>query len=86
MRSIPYALARRKLAATMDRLCEDCAPITITRSGSRQAVVMMSLQEYQQLGETTHLLRSPANARRLVSAVESLAQQKGNVRTLKRSE
>jgi antitoxin YefM len=47
---------------------------------------MMSLQEYQQLRETTHLLRSPANARRLVSAVESLAQQKGNVRTLKRSE
>jgi antitoxin YefM len=47
---------------------------------------MMSLQEYQQLGETTHLLRSPANARRLVSAVENLAQQKGNVRTLKRSE
>jgi antitoxin YefM len=45
---------------------------------------MMSRQEYLQLEETTHLLRSPANARRLVSAVESLAQRKGYVRTLKR--
>ena len=86
MRSITSSLARRKLTATMDRVCEDCAPITKTRSGSRHAVVMMSRQEYLQLEETTHLLRSPANARRLVSAVESLAQRKGYVRTLKRSE
>jgi len=86
MIAMTYTSARQNLAETMDRVCEDCAPVTITRSGSQQAVVMVSLQEYQQLEETAHLLRSPANARRLVSAVESLAQGKGKVRKLKLSE
>jgi len=40
-------------------------------------VVLLSLEEYEQLEETAHLLRSPANARRLMSAVEDLARGKG---------
>jgi len=47
---------------------------------------MVSLEEYQQLEETAHLLRSPTNARRLISAIESLAQGKGKERKLKLSE
>ena len=65
MIAMTYTSARQNLAETMDRVCEDCAPVTITRSGSQQAVVMVSLQEYQQLEETAHLLRSPANARHI---------------------
>jgi antitoxin YefM len=77
MNAINYTSARENLATTMDRVCEDCAPITITRSGKQQAVVMLSLTEYQQLEETAHLLRSPANARRLMSAIAALAGGKG---------
>jgi antitoxin YefM len=83
MNAITYTAAREKLATTMDRVCEDCAPVTITRSGKRQAVVMLSLEEYQQLEETAHLLRSPANARRLMSAIDNLVQGKGKERKLK---
>jgi antitoxin YefM len=44
---------------------------------------MVSLEEYQQLEETAHLLRSPANARRLMNAIEHLARGKGRERKLK---
>lgn len=77
MKAITYTSARENLASTMDRVCEDRAPVTITRSGKGQAVVLLSLEEYEQLEETAHLLRSPANARRLMSAVEDLARGKG---------
>jgi antitoxin YefM len=66
----------------MDRVCEDCAPVTITRTGKRQAVVMLSLDEYGRLEETAHLLRSPANARRLLGAIEKLSRGKGKERKL----
>jgi antitoxin YefM len=82
MEAITYTSARENLATTMDRVCSDRAPITITRSGKQQAVVMLSLEEYQQLEETAHLLRSPTNARRLMSAVEGLAKGRGKERKI----
>jgi antitoxin YefM len=86
MEAITYTAARGNLATTMDRVCADRAAITITRTGKQQAVVMMSLEEYQQLEETAHLLRSPANARRLMAAIDSLARGKGRERKLVASE
>ena len=86
MKAITYTSARANLASTMDRVCEDRAPITITRSGKGQAVVILSLEEYEQLEETAHLLRSPANAMRLMSAVESLARGKGKEHKVNLSE
>jgi antitoxin YefM len=57
--------------------------VTITRSGRQQAVVMLSLDEYEQLEETAHLMRSPANAKRLMQAIEELSRGKGKERKLK---
>ena len=80
MKAITYTAARASLATTMDRVCEDRAPVTITRSGKQQAVVLLSLEEYEQLEETAHLLRSPANARRLLSSIKKLDAGKGSER------
>jgi antitoxin YefM len=82
MKAITYTSARGNLASTMDQVCEDRAPVTITRSGKGQAVVLLSLEEYDQLEETAHLLRSPVNARRLMAAIESLAHGKGRAQKL----
>lgn len=81
MDAITYSAARASLARTMDRVCEDHEPLIITRSGE-QSVVMMSLEDYKALEETAYLLRSPANARRLLGAVAQLAEGKGTERTL----
>jgi len=61
----------------MDRVRDDRAPVTITRSGKGQAVVLLSLEGYEQFEETAHLLRSPVNAWRLLSGVADLARGKG---------
>lgn len=59
------------LATTMDRICVDHDPVIITRNRD-QAVVMLSLDDYESLQETAYLLRSPASAKRLLASIESL--------------
>ena len=81
MDAITYTTARANLAGTMDRVCEDHEPIIITRN-SQQAVVMMSLDDFNALEETSYLLRSPKNARRLLESVSSLESGKGRERKL----
>lgn len=82
MKAITYTAARENLASTMDRVCEDSEAVVITRNRD-QAVVMLSLAEYQALEETAYLTRSPANARRLLESIQSLEKGKGRIRKLK---
>ena len=81
MDAISSTAARTNLAKTMDQVCEDHAPIIITRSKS-QSVVMMSLEDYEALQETAYLLRSPRNARRLLDSIAELEQGEGQERAL----
>ena len=81
MNAITYTAARENLAATMDRVCEDREPVIITRNRD-QAVVMVSLEDYKALEETAYLTRSPANARRLRSALRSIEKGRGKARKL----
>ena len=81
MKAITYTAARESLANTMQRVCEDHDPVVITRRRD-QAVVMLSLEEYESLEETAYLLRSPANARRLLASIRSMEKGKGKVRKL----
>jgi len=81
MKAITYTAARESLADTMQRVCEDHAPVVITRRRD-QAVVMMALEDYEALEETAYLLRSPRNAKRLREAVDQLRQGKGTERKL----
>jgi antitoxin YefM len=81
MKAITYTAAREGLASAMDRVCRDRAPIVITRNRD-QAVVMMSLDDYEELEETAHLLRSPANARRLLAAIHALEAGKGKAKRI----
>jgi antitoxin YefM len=71
MTAMTYTAARENLASTMDRVCADHEPVIITRNRD-QAVVMLSLDDYESLQETAYLLRSPANAKRLIASIESL--------------
>ncbi len=81
MKAITYTAARENLAKTMQRVCEDRAPVVITRRRD-QAVVMMALADYESLEETAYLMRSPRNARRLREAVDQLRKGKGTERKL----
>lgn len=81
MDTVTYSAARAKLANTMDRVCDDHEPVIITRSGQR-AVVMMALDDFKSLEETSYLLRSPRNAQRLLESIAALESGKGKERSL----
>jgi antitoxin YefM len=81
MDTISYTAARANLAETMSRVCEDHEAIIITRSG-QQAVVMMSLDDFKALEETSYLLRSPKNARRILESIAALEGGQGKEREL----
>ena len=81
MQAITYTTVRANLASVMDRVCDDHEALIITRNGE-QAVVMLSLEDYKALEETSYLLRTPANAKRLLAAVTQLAANNGVERAL----
>ena len=65
---VSYTDFRERLAAYMDQVWHSRAPLHVTRQGGR-AVVVMSEEEFDGWMETVHLLRSPANARRLLESI-----------------
>ena len=83
MRAISYSAARADLAQTMKKVCEDHDTLIITRKNN-EAVVMMSLEDYEALKETAYLMQSPANAKRLMESIEEIDGGGGKERKLAR--
>ena len=81
MQSISYTSARANLAKTMKKVCEDHNPIIITRKNN-EAVVMLSLEDYESLDETAYLLQSPKNAKYLFESIKQLETGSGFERDL----
>ena len=47
-----------------------------------EAVVLMSLEDFESLTETAYLMQSPKNAKRLIDSIEELKTGKGKKREL----
>ena len=72
-----YTEARAHFAELLDRVTEDRQPVIITRRG-HESVALIAADELDALIEAVHLLRSRANAERLLT---SLARAKARVGT-----
>ena len=81
MKALTYTAARSNLAKTMKEVCDDHDPVIITRK-QHDAVVMMSLEDYEALNETAYLLHSPKNTKRLLESIEELEKSKGKERKM----
>ncbi len=68
MRVINFSEARNKLKSVLDQVVDDLDCTVITRRDADDAVVM-SLNHYNALMETVHLLKSPANATHLAKSI-----------------
>lgn len=68
MKVITFTEARNKLKTVLDRVIEDADYTVITRRDADDAVVM-SLEYFNSLLETVHLLKSPANAAHLERSI-----------------
>jgi antitoxin YefM len=68
MDHVSYTELRQNLKKHLDKVCDDRAPLVVTRR-SGEPVVVLSLTEYEALEETLHLLSNPANAERLLKSI-----------------
>ena len=78
---ITYTALRENLAKVMDEVCDAGSHVVVTRQNARP-VVVMSYEEFRSWEETLHLLRSPANAERLLAAAAELEADGGTERDL----
>jgi antitoxin YefM len=81
MRIVSFTEARNGLKAVLDSVINDADTTVITRRDSEDAVVM-SLDYYNSLMETVHLLRSPANAEHLNKSIAQYKEGKAKQREL----
>ena len=71
MRQLSDAEVLARYDEVLDSVVKDGEEVVITREGNAP-VVMVALADYEALKETVHLLRSPANANRLLDAMARL--------------
>lgn len=76
MDTVTLSHARRTLKAVLDKVATDRAPMMITRKRGEN-VVLISANEWAGMEETLHLLRSPANAERLLDGIARLDAGEG---------
>lgn len=81
MQIVTYSQARNSLKAMLDRVHEDADVTVISRRDGADAVVM-SLDHYQSMMETMHLLSTPANAAHLAKSIEQHKAGKATRREL----
>jgi antitoxin YefM len=81
MNVVSFSEARTNLKMLCDRVVDDADHTVITRRDAPD-VVVMSLESFNSLIETVHLLKSPANAAHLAKSIEQFKQGKAKERGL----
>jgi antitoxin YefM len=78
-----YTNLRQSLASVLDRVADDREVVIIRRRGEK-TVAMVPADELMGLIETAHLLRSPKNAQRLLTALRRAVGRKGKPEPLEK--
>jgi antitoxin YefM len=81
MHILSFTEARSGFKAVMDAVCKDHEPTVITRV-SGDHVVLLSLDDFNSMQETMHLLGSAKNATRLMESIAQLRAGKAKPRAL----
>jgi len=76
-----YTSLRENLASVLDRVIRDQEVVIVRRRGARD-VALVPAAELAGLMETAHLLRSPRNARRLLTALRRARKGPGKSATV----
>ena len=81
MTETTYTSLRQSLASVLDRVVNDREVVIVRRKGDKK-VAMVPADELAGLMETAHLLRSPKNAKRLLTALRRATSHKGKPESL----
>lgn len=82
MRAKSISDFRKNIAADIEAAVEDHVPLIITRTGGKQAAIVMSLADFESWRETLYLMSTPANAKELRESIAELNAGKGVERRL----
>lgn len=75
METVSYSELRQNLKRYLDSVCQNRAPLLVTRQGG-EPVIVLCLREYESLEETLHLLHDPANAEHLLRSLKEAEEGK----------
>ncbi len=81
MRTLSSTELRANLSSVMDQVNDDHTPVIVTRARGKP-VVMVSLEDWASMDETTYLLSSPANRRELLASIAEGRAGKVVVKTM----
>jgi len=86
MKVINYSHARNALKSVLDGVLQDADVTIISRRDAEGDAVVMSLDYYNSIMETLHLLSTPANAEALTRAIRQDRAGQSQVRDLIRDD
>jgi len=78
-----YTNLRERLASILDQVADNQEVVIVRRRGAKD-VAMVPAEELTSLMETAHLLRSPRNARRLLTALRKANSGKGRTESVEK--
>jgi antitoxin YefM len=81
MQITTYTDFRQRLKSYLDKVRNNHTPLVIT-SANAEDVVVLSKSDYESMEETFYLLKSPANASRLLKGIEDYENGRGKERNL----
>ena len=81
MRTLSSTELRQKLSSVMDQVNDDHEPVIVHRAKGKP-VVMVSLEDWASMDETTYLLASPANRAELFKAIAETDPARMIVKTM----
>jgi antitoxin YefM len=71
MEAVTSSDLRANLKQVLDRVVDDCNPVIVTRQRGKP-VVIVSLDDWNSMHETLHLLSTPNNAKRLLKSIAQI--------------
>jgi antitoxin YefM len=81
VKTLTYSESRARYAEILNAVVDDREEVVIARAG-HEPVVIVALADYESLKETAYLVRSPENARRLLTSIDGLEHGDGVERDL----
>lgn len=81
METTTYTSFRKQLKAYLDKVKLNHSPLYVTRANGDD-VVVLSKADYESMEETFYLLKSPANAARLLKGIEEYEKGMGQEKKL----